>query len=76
MNDNPIVPLLALGIVSYGNNWYNTGNATDVKPLLFAGVCAIILEGFAAAGFGQAATLLGWTAFVGMMISPVQKPSS
>jgi hypothetical protein len=73
--DNPITPMLALGITSYANQWYNTGKPTDVKPLLFAGVAAIFLEGFAALGFEKAATLLGWTAFVGMLISPVQKPS-
>lgn len=73
---NPVTPMIALGVVSYGNNWYNTGNAADVKPLLFAGIAAILLEGFAAIpGMAPTATLLGWTAFVGMLISPVQKPS-
>lgn len=73
--DNPIAPMVALGIVSYGNQWYNTGNVTDVKPLLFAGVSALFLEAIAAGIGNQAATLLGWTAFIGMLISPVQKPS-
>ena len=76
MSDNPIVPMLALAVTSYGNNWYNTGNATDIKPLLFAGVATVFLEAFAAIpGMAPTATLLGWTAFVGMMISPVQSPS-
>lgn len=74
--DTPVAPMVALGLVSYGNNWYNTGSVTDVKPLLFAGLSALILEAFAAIpGMEPAATLLGWTAFVGMMISPVQNPS-
>lgn len=73
--DNPITPMVALGLVSYGNNWYNTGNFTDVKPLLFAGVSALFLEMLAPVIGDKAATLLGWTAFVGMILSPVQKPS-
>jgi hypothetical protein len=72
---NPITPMVAVGVVSYANNWYNTKSVTDVKPLLFAGVAALLLK-LIAAGIGdEAATLLGWTGFVGVMISPVQKPS-
>jgi hypothetical protein len=71
----PVTPMVALGVVSYANNWYNTKNAADVKPLLFAGVGALFLTAFSAAIGSQAATLLGWTAFIGMLISPVQKPS-
>jgi len=73
---SPLAPVIALGVVSYGNNWYNTGNAVDVKPLVFAGVAGLLLEAFAAIpGMQSTATLIGWTAFVGMLISPVQKPS-
>lgn len=72
----PITPMIALGVTSYANNWYNTQSVTDVKPLLFAGLGAIILSGFGAiSGFEGAATMLGWTAFVAMLISPVQNPS-
>jgi hypothetical protein len=67
--------MVALGVASYANNWYNTKNVTDVKPLLFAGLAALFLEAFSAAIGEEAATMLGWTAFVAMMISPVQKPS-
>lgn len=71
-----ITPVVALGVVSYANNWYNTGNALDVKPLLFAGVAGLLLEGFAAIpGMEQAATVLGWTAFIAMLIAPIQNPS-
>lgn len=70
-----MTPVIALGVVSYANNWYNTGNATDVKPLLFAGIAGLLLEGFSALGFSEAATALGWLAFIGMLISPVQNPS-
>jgi hypothetical protein len=73
---SPVTPMLLLGGVSYANNWYNTGNATDVKPLLFAGIGAVFLELLAAIpGMEPVAALLGWTAFIGMTISPVQSPS-
>lgn len=76
MANNPVVPMVALGAVSYANNWYNTGNIADVKPLLFAGIGALLLEGFATIpGNAPTATFLGWVAFIGMLISPVQKPS-
>ena len=68
--------MLTLTLVSYGNAWYNTGNLTDVKPLLFGGIATVLLAGFGALpGFEPVATLLGWTAFAGFMIAPIQKPS-
>jgi hypothetical protein len=73
---SPITPMLALGLVSYANNWYNTGKATDVKPLLFAGIAGLILTGAAAIpGASPVATSIGWLGFVGFLISPVQNPS-
>jgi len=72
----PVTPMLALSGVAYANNWYNTGNPLDVKPLLFGGIALLFLELFAAVpGMEPVATALGWTAFAGMMISPVQNPS-
>lgn len=72
----PVVPMAALGGVSYANQWYNGGSVTDIKPLLFAGIGAILLSGFAQIpGMEPVATALGWTAFIGFLISPVQKPS-
>ena len=72
----PITPVLLLSGTAYANNWYNTGNAADVKPLLFGALAGVILELFAAIpGMAPAATALGWTAFVGMLIAPVQNPS-
>jgi hypothetical protein len=71
-----ITPMIALGGVSYANQWYNGGSPTDVKPLVFAAIAGILLSGFAAIpGNDKTATLLGWTAFIGMLISPVQNPS-
>jgi hypothetical protein len=72
----PLTPVVTLGIVSYVNNWYNTGNVTDVKPLLFAGIAGLILEGFASIpGMEPTATAIGWLALVGMFLSNVQNPS-
>lgn len=73
---SPIAPMVALGVTSYANNWYNTGSVTDVKPLLFAGVAGLLLELFAAIpGAEPVATSIGWLAFVGFLLSPVQNPS-
>jgi len=73
---SPVTPMVALGVTSYVNNWYNTGNAADVKPLLFAGTGALILELFAAIpGMEPVAAALGWLAFTGFLIGPVQNPS-
>lgn len=72
----PVTPMALLGGVSYANAWYNGGSPTDVKPLLFAAVGAGFLELAAAIpGMEPVATALGWLAFVGMVISPVQSPS-
>jgi hypothetical protein len=70
------VPVIALSGVAYANNWYNTKDVTDIKPLLFGAIAGLILELLAAIpGMGPAATALGWTAFAGSLIGPVQKPS-
>jgi len=76
----PVTPVLALSGVAYANNAYNNGfspaSLVDVKPLLFGGIALLFLELFAAVpGMEPVATALGWTAFVGAMISPVQNPS-
>lgn len=73
---SPVTPMLVLGGISYANNWYNTGDAADVKPLLFAGIGALLLELWAVIpGMEPVAALVGWTAVAGMLIGPVQKPS-
>jgi hypothetical protein len=73
---SPIAPVVALGVTSYANNWYNTGNATDIKPLLFAGIAGVLLELAAAIpGAEPVATRIGWIAFIGFLLSPVQNPS-
>lgn len=77
---SPLVPVVALGVTSYVNNAYNhqfaASSLVDVKPLLFAGVAGLLLDAAAEIpGMGPAMTLLGWTAFVGFLIAPVQSPS-
>lgn len=76
MASGPLAPVLLLSGTAYANNWYNTGNPADVKPLLFGALAGLFLELFAAIpGLEPAATALGWTAFAAMLISPVQNPS-
>jgi hypothetical protein len=72
----PLTPVLILGGISYANSWYNTGNPANVKPLVFAGIAGLILEGFAQIpGMEPTATVIGWLAVIGMFLGPVQKPS-
>lgn len=72
----PITPMVALGVTSYANNWYNTGSITDVKPLLFAGIAGLLLTGFGALpGMEPVAVRIGWLAFAGFLLFPVQNPS-
>jgi hypothetical protein len=73
---SPVAPMLALTGISYANNWYNTGNALDVKPLLFGGVATAILAGFGAIpGAEKIATAIAWLALTGFFLAPVQNPS-
>jgi len=72
----PLTPIIVLGGISYANAWYNTGNPLNVKPLLFAGIAGLLLEGFAQIpGMEPTATAIGWLAVLGMFLTPVQKPS-
>lgn len=72
----PLAPMLVLGGVSYANNWYNTSNPLDIKPLLFAGIAGLLLEAGAAIPGGEpVATAFGWLAVIGFFLSPVQNPS-
>lgn len=73
---SPLKPVIALGTVSYANQWYNGGSPTDVKPLLFAGIAGLLLEGLASIpGMDGVAAGIGWLAFIGFLIGPVQNPS-
>jgi hypothetical protein len=76
VTSSPVTPMIALGVTSYANNWYNTGNALDLKPLLFSGIAAVLLAGAAEIpGAAPVATAIGWLAFIGFLITPVQNPS-
>jgi hypothetical protein len=72
--------VIALGGVAYVNNVYNSSfsasSVVDVKPLLFAGIAGLLLDAAAQIpGMGPAMTLLGWTAFAGFLLAPVENPS-
>jgi hypothetical protein len=72
---SPVTPMVVLSVTAYANNWYNTGNAADVKPLLFGGVATLFLTGFAAIpGMAPVATGIGWLAFTGFILSNAQTP--
>lgn len=71
---SPLVPVAALGVTAYANNAYNSSFAAsslvNVKPLLFAAIAGLVLDAAAQIPpLGPAATLLGWTAFVGYMVA-------
>jgi hypothetical protein len=71
-----LAPAIALGGISYANQWYNGGSPTDIKPLLYAGIAGLLLEGFGSIpGMAPVAASIGWIAFIGFLISPVQNPS-
>lgn len=73
---SPVAPMLVLTGVSYANQWYNTGNALDVKPLLFGGIATALLAGFGAIpGMEKTATAIAWLALTGFFLGPVQNPS-
>jgi hypothetical protein len=67
---SPVLPMVALTITAYANDWYNTGDVFNVKPLLFGGVATIFLELFSAVpGMQPVATMLGWSALLGYVLA-------
>jgi hypothetical protein len=66
----PVAPMLALTVTAYANDWYNTGDPLNVRPLLYGGIATLILELFAAApGMAPVATGIGWVAFAGYLLA-------
>jgi hypothetical protein len=70
----PVTPMLALAGTAYANNAYNASFAPssliDVKPLLFGGIAAVLLELFAAVpGMAPVATGIGWVALIGYLLA-------
>ena len=70
-----ITPVLVTTGVAFANRWYNTGSP-DLKIPVAGAVAAVIGAGISQVpGLEPVMTAIGWLAFVGVLISPVQTPS-
>ena len=70
-----IVPVLATTGVAFVNKWYNT-SSVDLKIPVAGAIAAALGAGFSQIhGLEPVMTAIGWLAFVGFMLSPVQSPS-
>lgn len=75
MASSVTVPVLATAAVAFANDWYNRG-APDLKIPVAGAIAALIATGAAQVpGLAPVITALGWLAFVGVLIAPVQSPS-
>jgi hypothetical protein len=70
-----VVPVLAVTGIAFVNQWYNTGKA-DLKIPVAGGIAAALGAGISqVAGLEPVMTAIGWLAFTGFLIAPVQTPS-
>lgn len=70
-----IVPVLAATAVSFVNHWYNT-NSIDLKIPAAGAIAAVTGAGISQIpGLAPVMTSIGWLAFAGVLIAPVQTPS-
>jgi hypothetical protein len=75
MASGVIVPVLAATGVSFVNHWYNT-NQVDLRIPAAGAVAAVVGAGISQIpGLEPVMAALGWLAFVGVLIAPVQNPS-
>lgn len=75
MASGVIVPVLAATGVAFVNHWYNTGSV-DLKIPVAGAIAGAVGAGFSQIpGFAPVMTAIGWLAFVGVLIAPVQNPS-
>jgi hypothetical protein len=75
MASGVIVPVLATTGVAFVNQWYNTGSV-DLKIPVAGAIAAALGAGFSQIpGFAPVMTAIGWLAFVGVLIAPVQSPT-
>jgi hypothetical protein len=75
MASGVIVPVLATTGVAFVNKWYNT-HSVDLKIPVAGAIAAAIGAGFSQIpGLEPVMTAIGWLAFVGFLIAPVQSPS-
>ena len=75
MASGVIVPVLATTGVAFVNRWYNTGQP-DLKIPVAGAIAAVVGSGLSQIpGLEPVMTAIGWLAFVGVLIAPVQNPS-
>jgi hypothetical protein len=75
MASGVIVPVLATTGVAFANQWVNTGKP-DLKIPVAGAIAALIGAGISQVpGLEPVMTAIGWLAFVGVLITPVQTPS-
>lgn len=74
MASGVIVPVLATTGVAFVNQWYN--GSIDLKIPVAGAIAAAIGSGLSQIpGLAPVMTAIGWLAFVGVLIAPVQKPT-
>ena len=75
MASGVITPVLVTTGVAFANHWYNT-NQLDLKIPVAGGIAALIGAGISQIpGMAPVIAAIGWLAFVGVLIAPVQNPS-
>ncbi len=75
MASGVIVPVLAATAVAFINHWYNT-NTIDLKIPAAGAIAAVTGAGISQIpGLEPVMTAIGWLAFAGVLIAPVQNPS-
>jgi hypothetical protein len=75
MASGVITPVLATTGVAFANAWYNSGTP-DLKIPVAGALAAAIGAGFSQVpGLEPVMTAIGWLAFVGVLIAPVQSPT-
>ena len=69
---NVYAPFLLLGGSAYANNWLKSGQVTDFKPLLAAGIASMFagLANGVNPDLGRVISMIGWVAFVGYFVLP------
>lgn len=75
MASGVIVPVLVTTGVAFVNDWYNT-KSVDLKIPVAGAIAAAVGAGLSQIpGFAPVMTAIGWLAFIGVLIAPVQSPT-
>ena len=75
MASGVIVPVLATTGIAFANSWYNTRSADLKIPVAGALAAATGALFSQVPGLEPVMTAIGWLAFIGVLIAPVQVPS-